>query len=249
MTAFRGFLLHSTLLLWAAWALAQVPLSRISTGGVCSSEVVTLRTADEVRLQGIVFRVSKPRASALLLVHGYAGNFYEAYFPELAAAAAHAGYDTLALNMRDHDAGAKMYSFTDNQADIAAGAAYLRGLGHPDIAATVLVSGPGNLFEWNVWQFGREKAQATVDEALTLQRAGREQDLMLVDLGPMGKSSTPPVIFSAYAVLIGCPTPTKTLRRSRIQFSSFKERPTDSSKRTSVSGCRWRRPPVPPPCS
>jgi len=108
MTAFRGFLLHSTLLLWAAWALAQAPLSRISTGGVCSSEVVTLRTDDGVRLQGIVFRASKPRASALLLVHGYAGNFYEAYFPELAAAAAHAGYDTLALNMRDHDAGAKM---------------------------------------------------------------------------------------------------------------------------------------------
>lgn len=211
MTAWRGFLLHSTLL-WAAWALTQAPPSRISAGGVCSSELVTLHTADGVRLQGIIFRASKPRASALLLVHGYAGNFYEAYFPELAAAAAHAGYDTLALNMRDHDAGAKVYSFTDNQADIAAGAAYLRGLGHkrmalfgqsmgtnrvlyyqaasgdPDIAATVLVSGPGDLFEWNVWQFGREKAQATVDEAVMLQRAGREHDLMLVDLGPMGKT-------------------------------------------------------------
>jgi len=212
MTAFRGFLLHSTLLLWAAWALAQAPVARGGAGGVCSSELVTLRTADGVRLQGIVFRASKPRATALLLVHGYAGNFYEAYFPELAAAAAHAGYDTLALNMRDHDAGPKMYSFTDNQADIAAGAAYLRGLGHkrmallgqsmgtnrvlyyqaasgdPDIAATVLVSGPGDLFEWNVWQFGMEKAQATVDEALKLQRSGREEELMLIDLGPIGKA-------------------------------------------------------------
>ena len=212
MTALRGFLLHSTLLLWAAWALTQVPPSRISTGGFCSSELVTLSTAAGVRLQGIVFHASKPRASALLLVHGYAGNFYEAYFPELAAAAAHAGYDTLALNMRDHDAGPKKSSFTDNQADIAAGTAYLREHGHkriallgqsmgtnrvlyyqaasgdPDIAATVLVSGPGDLFEWNVWQFGRKKAQATVDEAVTLQRAGREQELMLVDLGPMGKT-------------------------------------------------------------
>ena len=212
MMAFRGFLLHSTLLLWAAWALAQAPLSRISTGGVCSSEVVTLRTSDGVRLQGIVFRASKPRASALLLVHGYAGNFYEAYFPQLAEAAAHAGYDTLALNMRDHDAGPKKSSFMDNQADIAAGAAYLRELGHkrlvllgqsmgtnrvlyyqaasgdPDIAATVLVSGPGDLFEWNVWQFGKEKAQASVDEALNLQRAGREEELMMVDLGPIGKA-------------------------------------------------------------
>jgi pimeloyl-ACP methyl ester carboxylesterase len=212
MTALRRFLLHSTLLLWVACALAQAPSPRIATGGVCSSELVTLRTADGVRLQGIVFHASKPRASALLLVHGYAGNFYEAYFPELAAAAAHAGYDTLALNMRDHDAGPKMSSFTDNQADIAAGAAYLRGLGHKrlallgqsmgtnrvlyyqaasgdrDIAATVLVSAPGDLFEWNVWQFGREKAQATVDQAVALKRAGREQELMLVDLGPIGKT-------------------------------------------------------------
>jgi pimeloyl-ACP methyl ester carboxylesterase len=171
-----------------------------------------LRALDGVRLQGIVFRASKPRASALLLVHGYAGNFYEAYFPKLADAAAHAGYDTLALNMRDHDAGPKKYSFADNQADIAAGAAYLHELGHkrivllgqsmgtnrvlyyqaasgdPDIAATVLVSGPGDLFEWNVWQFSREKAQGVVDEALKLQQGGREEEMMLIDLGPLGKA-------------------------------------------------------------
>ncbi|MFZ0799817.1 MAG: alpha/beta fold hydrolase [Terriglobales bacterium] len=171
-----------------------------------------MRTTDGVRLQGIVFRASKPRPSALLLVHGYAGTFYSAYFAKLGEAAAHAGYDTLALNMRDHDAGPKTSSFTDNQTDIAAGAAYLRQLGHkrlvllgqsmgtnrvlyyqaasgdPDIAATVLVSGPGDLFEWNVWQFGKEKAQASVDEALKLQRAGREEELMLVDLGPIGKA-------------------------------------------------------------
>jgi pimeloyl-ACP methyl ester carboxylesterase len=173
---------------------------------------VTLRATDGVRLQGIVFHASKPRASALLLVHGYAGNFYEAYFPKLAEAAAHAGYDTLALNMRDHDSGPKKSSFTDNQADIAAGVAYLHELSHkrvvllgqsmgtnrvlyyqassgdPDVAATVLVSGVGDLFEWNVWQFGVEKAQATVDEALKLQRAGREEELMLIDLGPIGKA-------------------------------------------------------------
>lgn len=212
MLALRRLLLHATLLLWAPWALAQVPSSPVSTSGACSSELVTLRAPDGVRLQGIVFRASKPRANALLLVHGYAGNFYEAYFPKLADAAARAGYDTLALNMRDHDAGPKKSSFTDNRADIAAGAVYLHELGHkrlillgqsmgtnrvlyyqvasrdPDIAATVLVSGPGDLFEWNVWQFGREKAQATVDEALKLQRGGREQELMLIDLGPLGKA-------------------------------------------------------------
>ncbi len=212
MLPLRRLLLHATLLLWAACSLAQAPASSISAGAACSSELVALRATDGVRLQGIVFHASKPRASALLLVHGYAGNFYEAYFPKLAESAAHAGYDTLALNMRDHDAGPKKSSFTDNQADIAAGAAYLRQLGHkrvvllgqsmgtnrvlyyqaasgdPDIAATVLVSSPGDLFEWNVWQFGKEKAQTTVDEALNLQRAGRDDDLMLIDLGPIGKA-------------------------------------------------------------
>jgi len=72
------------LLLWAAWSVAQAPSSGTATGGACSSELVTLRATDGVRLQGIVFHASKPRASALLLVHGYAGNFYDAYFPKLA---------------------------------------------------------------------------------------------------------------------------------------------------------------------
>jgi pimeloyl-ACP methyl ester carboxylesterase len=204
--------LNAVFLICAASALAQTPPSHVSTNGACSSELVTLGTTDGVRLQGIVFRASKPRQSALLLIHGYAGTFYGAYFVKLGEAAAQAGYDTLALNMRDHDAGPKASSFTDNQADIAAGATYLRQLGHkrlvllgqsmgtnrvlyyqaasgdPDIAATVLVSGPGDLFEWNVWQFGKEKALASVDEALNLQRAGHEAELMMVDLGPIGRA-------------------------------------------------------------
>jgi pimeloyl-ACP methyl ester carboxylesterase len=195
-----------------AWAMGQTPPAPISTSAACSSELVAFRTADGVRLQGIVFRASKPRPNALLLVHGYGGTFYGAYFAKLGEAAAQAGYDTLAVNMRDHDAGPKKSSFTDNQSDIAAGAAYLRQLGHkrlvllgqsmgtnrvlyyqaatgdPDIAATILVSGPGDLFEWNVWQFGKEKAQASVDEALKLQRAGHEEEMMTVDLGPIGKA-------------------------------------------------------------
>lgn len=178
----------------------------------CGVEQVVLRTADGVRLDGLLYRAAKARPPALLLVHGYGGNFYGAYFPALAQAAAHQGYDTLALNMRDHDSGPKRSSFTDNEADIAAAAAHLRSLGHkrlallgqsmgtnrvlyyraasgdPDIAATVLVSGPGDLFEWNVWQFGKEKAQATVDEALRLQAEGQSDQFMLVDLGPLGKA-------------------------------------------------------------
>ena len=212
MPTLRTLLWDTVFLLCAAWALGQPAPGSVSAGAPCSTEIVTLKTSDGVRLQGIVFRAARPKATALFLVHGYGGNFYEAYFPKLADAAVRAGYDTLALNMRDHDSGSKKSSFTDNQTDLAAGAAYLRELGHkrlvllgqsmgtnrvlyyqaasgdPDIAATILVSGPGDLFEWNVWQFGKEKAQAAVDEALSLQRSGREEELMLVDLGPIGKA-------------------------------------------------------------
>jgi pimeloyl-ACP methyl ester carboxylesterase len=179
----------------------------------CSVEQVALRTADGVALNGVVYHpAATPRLSAILLVHGFGSNFYSAYFPLFARTAAEQGYATLALNMRDHDTGPKAYDFVDNEADIAAGLAYLRKLGHsklvllgqsmgtnrvlyyqaaasdPDFAATVLVAGPGNLFEWNVWQFGRKNAQATVDEALTLQSAGHEQQFMLIELGPLGKA-------------------------------------------------------------
>ncbi len=179
----------------------------------CLVEQVALRTADGVMLHGLVYHpAATPRSSAILLVHGFGGNFYSGYFPLFARTAAEQGYATLALNMRDHDTGPKVFDFSDNEADIAAGLAYLRKLGHSkpvllgqsmgtnrvlyyqaatsdaNVAATVLVAGPGNLFEWNVWQFGRNKAQASVDEALALQAAGHEQELMLVDLGPLGKA-------------------------------------------------------------
>jgi len=174
---------------------------------------VALRTADGVLLNGLLYRpLATPRSTAILLVHGFGGNFYEAYFPVFAQEAAAQGYATLALNMRDHDAGPKVSAFTDNETDIGTGLAYLRKMGHSrfvllgqsmgtnrvlyfeavsndsTIAATVLVSGPGNLFEWNVMQFGREKAQASVDEARALETAGREREIMVVDLGPLGKA-------------------------------------------------------------
>jgi len=183
------------------------------TKGAACAELITLRTTDGVRLDGVLYRAAgKERRPALLLVHGYGGYFYGGYLLALAQAAAEQGYTAVALNMRDHGAGPKTSRFTDNAGDIAAGIKYLRELGHaqfvllgqsmgtnrvlyyqassgdPSIVATVLVSGPGNLFEWNVWQFGKEKAQANVDEAAKLAAAGREDEMMLVDLGPLGKA-------------------------------------------------------------
>jgi pimeloyl-ACP methyl ester carboxylesterase len=176
-------------------------------------EQVRVRTSDGVALDGILYRpAAKPRPIAFLLVHGFGSNFYSEYFPQFALAAAEQGYSCLALNMRDHGNGPKVSDFTDNEADIASGVAYLGKLGHPraallgqsigvnrvlyyqaatrdpNIVATVLVSGPGNLFEWNAWQFGREKAKAVVEEALALEASGHERQLMLVDLGPLGKA-------------------------------------------------------------
>ncbi len=177
-------------------------------------EQVALTTSDGVRLNGIVYRpdTGKPSPVGLMLVHGYGGNYYGAYFPYLGRAAAQQGMVALALNMRDHDTGPKTFDFTENERDIAAGVAHLHSLGagkivllgqsmgtnrvlyyqaasgDPTIAATVLVSGPGNLFQWNVWQFGQKKAEETVNEALRMQAEGRDRDLMLVEMGPLGKA-------------------------------------------------------------
>ena len=195
-------------LLCAVAAIAQAPATPAVT-----LEQVALTTSDGVRLSGIVYRpAAVPSPVGLMLVHGFGGNFYESYFPYLGQAAAQHGMIALALNMRDHDSGPKTSDFTDNQADIAAGVKHLHGLGVKKIvllgqsmgtnrvlyyqaasgdrtvAATVLVSGPGNLFQWNVWQFGQKKAQETVSEALRMQAEGRDRDLMLVDLGPLGKA-------------------------------------------------------------
>jgi pimeloyl-ACP methyl ester carboxylesterase len=198
----------------ATWvALGSRPQAASAENTACSVEQVALPAPGGVLLSGILYHPkAKSRPTVILLVHGFGGNFYNEYFPLLGQHAAEQGYASLALNMRDHDAGPKVSDFADNEADIATGVAYLRKLGYsklvllgqsmgtnrvlyyqavtgdPGIVATVLVSGPGNLFEWNVWQFGRRIAQATVDEALKMQAAGQENQLMVVDLGPLGKA-------------------------------------------------------------
>src|SRR6266849_3068075 len=202
MTIFAASLFLGSVTTWAALSFRQ---SSPPPATGCLAEQVALRTADGMLLDGVLYQpAANPRPTAILLVHGFGSNFYSGYFPFFARAAAEQGYATLALNMRDHDTGPKVSDFADNETDIAAGLNCLRKLGYsrlvllgqsmgtnrvlyyeaatrdPSIAATVLVSGPGNLFEWNVWQFGREKAQTGVDEALKMQAAGHEQKLLLV---------------------------------------------------------------------
>lgn len=209
VAGFAGLLLFTA----ASWAAHRPRESEAARVSACPLEQVGLRTADGHLLDGVFYRPSAaPRGAAIMLVHGFGGNFYNEYFAAFARAAASQGYATLATNMRDHDSGPKVSDFTDNETDIAAGLSYLRKLGYsklvllgqsmganrvlyyqaatsdPAVVATVLVSEPGNLFEWNVWQFGRKKAQDTVDQAIAMQAAGQENQLMVVDLGPLGKA-------------------------------------------------------------
>ncbi|MFB3813986.1 MAG: alpha/beta hydrolase family protein [Terriglobales bacterium] len=201
------------------WIICLALLCALAAGaqGTQPAEVrleqVALTTSDGTRLAGIVYHpAGKPRPVGLMLVHGFGGTFYGAYFPYLGRAAAQQGIVALALNMRDHDTGPKTSDFIHNANDIAAGVAHLHSLGirkivllgqsmgtnrvlyyqaasgDASIAATVLVSGPGNLFQWNVWQFGENKAQETVNQALRMEGEGRGRELMLVDLGPLGKA-------------------------------------------------------------
>ena len=107
----------------ATWgAPGSFPQAVPAAKAAYSAEQVTLTTPDGARLNGVFYRpAGKPRQTAILLVHGFGGNFYNEYFPLLAQAAAEQGYPSLAVNMRDHDAGPKTSDFVQNEADIGAG--------------------------------------------------------------------------------------------------------------------------------
>jgi pimeloyl-ACP methyl ester carboxylesterase len=198
-----AFLAQGLLLLAAAGAQAT---------GV-STEVIRLRTPDGVETAGLVYTpVGRPPRAGVALIHGYASNFYSGTTGHLSRGLAERGFTTLAINMRDHVAGPKTTLFEETRWDeqtavdelARRGAAPLALVGSslgtnrvlfyaaetqdPRVRAVVLVAGPGNAFEWNVQRFGREAATRTLEEAQRLQAAGRGKELMLVDLGPLGKA-------------------------------------------------------------
>jgi pimeloyl-ACP methyl ester carboxylesterase len=203
-------------LLWVPLALATLvgcattPL-RPSAGIV--TELVEVTTADGVRLAGALWipATADWKRPALLLVHGYAGNYYEAW-PPLAERLAARGFPVLALNMRDHDLTPQTSRFEDNRLDIEAGVRLLakRGATHvvllgqslgtnrvlfylaetqdPRVGDLILMAPPGNLLEWNIRTSGRERALAVLAEAEHRVQEGRGRELMLVELGPLGKA-------------------------------------------------------------
>lgn len=207
---------------WTALCLGMLVAGMTAAGCAGSSllaptsvsmELVQVTTADSVRLDGALW---KPPAgitvkAGLLLVHGYAGNFYTGW-PPLAQALARQGYLTLALNMRDHDLTPQTSLFEDNRLDIEAGMKLLAGRGvsrsillgqslgtnrilfyqaetaDSRVRGLVLMAAPGNLLEWNIRIFGPGRALSVLAEAQRWIREGRGADLMLVDLGPLGKA-------------------------------------------------------------
>ncbi|HSB71734.1 MAG TPA: alpha/beta fold hydrolase [Candidatus Methylomirabilis sp.] len=184
-------------------------------GGGTSPDVLTelleARTSDGVRLSGALWTPARPdwRRPALLLVHGYAGNFYEAW-PPLARPLAARGFPVLALNMRDHDRTPQTSRFEDNRLDIEAGIRTLAERGadrvvlvgqslgtnrvlfyqaetqDPRVRDVILMAPPGNLLEWNIRSSGRERALAVLAEAEQRVREGKGDEVMQVDLGPLG---------------------------------------------------------------
>ncbi|MGD8381738.1 MAG: alpha/beta fold hydrolase [Syntrophobacterales bacterium] len=200
-------------LVWLAAVFMLICTSCSQTKSRVRTELVKLKTADGVWLNGVVRELHPNRAdSGVVMVHGYGGNFYSGTMSFLPETLAEHGYTTLALNMRDHDLGPKKNLFEENLPDIAAGVDELtrRGCkdlffyGHsmgtnrvlfylaetqdPRIKGIILSGPPGNLFQWNIRIFGRKAATEVLRRAQKLKREGEGNTWMLIDLGPLGKT-------------------------------------------------------------
>ncbi len=200
-------------LLLIAALVAALAVGAAAQPATVGTELVRLATADNRQNAGLLHApIGRVPRGGVVLVHGYGGNFYSEPTASLARGLAERGFVTVAANLRDHDGGAKTTPFEENRWDVQASIDELarRGIapialvgyslgtnsvlfyaaeaGDPRVRAAVVLAGPGNAFEWNVRQFGRERATRVLDEALRLRREGRGQELMLVDLGPLGKA-------------------------------------------------------------
>ncbi len=106
----RLFALLSLGLLLLAAAGAQ------ATG--ISTEFIRLTTPDGVETAGLVYTpAGRPPRAGVALVHGYASNFYSGTTGHISRGLAERGFTTLAINMRDHDAGPKTTLFEENRWD------------------------------------------------------------------------------------------------------------------------------------
>ena len=112
-----------------------------------STELITFETPDGVPLDGALYRPSSNEraATAVLLVHGKARNFYTGPPRFLPPHIVEGGYATLAINRRGHDviyarpgqrepAGAAWEVFADSQSDIQGAVDWLAAHGYSQVA-------------------------------------------------------------------------------------------------------------------
>ncbi len=200
-------------LVWAFLFVISCCSSSANSARGVQVELLSLPTSDGIRLNGVLRQPLPAQVgAAVIMVHGYSGNFYSGIMAFLPESLAMDGFTTLALNMRDHDRGPKKNLFEENLQDIAAGVdelarrqyktlfLYGHSMGANRVlyyqAATrdsringIILSGPpGNLFQWNVRTFGLEAATRLLRRAQQLQAQGKGNAWMVIDLGPLGKA-------------------------------------------------------------
>ncbi len=202
-----------SLLAWIALAVVLSYSACAKTENEVRTELVKLRTADGVWLNGVVREPHSTGIKAgVVMVHGYGGNFYSGIMDFLPEALTARGFATLALNMRDHDLGSKKNLFEENLQDITAGVDEMARRRHKPlflyghsmgtnrvlyyqaetrdqrITGIILTGPPGNLFQWNVKIFGRDAASQVLHRAQELKAEGKGDTWMLINLGPLGKT-------------------------------------------------------------
>lgn len=135
-------------------------------------ELVTLRTADGVELDGALYaaRTPAPRG-AVLMVHGLTWNFYRGPSRWLPARLAEAGHTVLSLNMRDHDL-AEPKDFPLSHHDLRAGVDHLAGLGAGPVAIVAHGYACNKVACYPAWS-GDRRVRRTVLTTLGAVRAYR----------------------------------------------------------------------------
>lgn len=223
--------------LWIAAAICLV-IAGVAESRGFRTELVRVKTTDGEVLTGALREpANKSNKACIVMLHGYGGNFYSGLMSFLPEALADRGITTFTVNMRDHDLGPKRNLFEDNRSDIAAavdeinrrgyGPIYLFGhsmgtnrvlyylaeTSDRRIKGVLLSAPPGNLFEWNVKIFGKKAALEVLDKAERKMAEGKGDEVMLIDLGPLGKA-----LYSARHVIslrgpASCSDPFKNIAR------------------------------------
>lgn len=185
-----------------AWSAAQI-----------HTELLQLQTADGLTLTGVL-RQAEPASSksCLIMVHGYGGNFYSGIMENLPGKLTEQGLATLPFNLRTHDLNPQTSLFEQVREDLGAAVEeasrrgynpiflhghsmgtnvvlyFLAAANRPQVKGAVLTGPPGDPFQWNMRVMGKEATTGTLAQAEELASRGKADELMVINLGPLGKA-------------------------------------------------------------